>query len=202
MLITHEREKLINAIIFFSKNTDHCGKTKLIKLLFLLDFEHFKETGRSVTGQDYYAFELGPVPGSLYEEINNDIGEDLAGAIDIRPEQSYGYTRQTIVPKRDPDRDCFSKRELRILETLAKQYSTHTATQMVEVTHAESGVWDRVFADGEGKYQHIPYELALPEAELPELILEKSKEIAALKAHFETSCIEAGNEKILEARVG
>jgi hypothetical protein len=56
---------------------------------------------------------------------------------------------------------------------------------MVEVTHAENGVWDRVFADGEGKFQHIPYELALDEAELPDLILEKSKEFSAVKSHFE-----------------
>jgi hypothetical protein len=52
MLITHERDKLINAIIFFAKNTRFLGKTKLCKLLYFLDFEHFKETGRPVTGLD------------------------------------------------------------------------------------------------------------------------------------------------------
>lgn len=37
MLITHEREKLINAILFFAEHTAHFGKTKLFKLLYLLD---------------------------------------------------------------------------------------------------------------------------------------------------------------------
>lgn len=34
MIKTHEREKLINAIVFFAKNTRHCGKIKLLYLSF------------------------------------------------------------------------------------------------------------------------------------------------------------------------
>jgi hypothetical protein len=33
ILLSHEREKLINAIIFFARNTRYLGKTKLCKLL-------------------------------------------------------------------------------------------------------------------------------------------------------------------------
>lgn len=52
-------EKLINAIIYFCTNTQVCMKTKLFKLLYLLDFEHFKVTGKSVTGLEYKAWKLG-----------------------------------------------------------------------------------------------------------------------------------------------
>ena len=66
MLIDHHREKLINAIIFFLQNTKYCGKTKLFKLLYLLDFMHFRATGRSVTGMKYYAWGHGAgAAGSL-----------------------------------------------------------------------------------------------------------------------------------------
>ena len=34
MIKTHEREKLINAIVFFAANTEHCGKIKLLYLSF------------------------------------------------------------------------------------------------------------------------------------------------------------------------
>jgi hypothetical protein len=53
MLINHEREKLIQSVIYFAKNTEFCGKVKLFKLLYFLDFEHYKMTGRSVTGLKY-----------------------------------------------------------------------------------------------------------------------------------------------------
>lgn len=195
MLITHEREKLINAIIFFSKNTSQCGITKLMKLLFLLDFEHFKLTGRNVTGQSYYAYPKGPVPGEIHSELSSDFDGDLAESINITAEPAGPYIRYTVLPKRDFDESLFSKRELRIMHGLADQYRAQSAKQMVDVTHAENGVWDRVYADGEGKFQHIPYELALDEAATPDLVLEKAKEFAAVKSHFEKSevlpCAEA-----------
>ncbi|MCK4554722.1 DUF4065 domain-containing protein [Candidatus Parcubacteria bacterium] len=31
----------------------------MCKLLYNLDYTHFKETGKSVTGLDYYAWEIG-----------------------------------------------------------------------------------------------------------------------------------------------
>lgn len=184
MLITHDRERLINAIIFFAKNTNNCGITKLMKLLFLLDFDHFKLTGRNVTGQEYYAYPKGPVPGEIHAEISNDFDGDLAEAIGVQAEPIGPYTRYTVIPKREFDEGFFSKRELRILDSIATQFRNHTAKEMVDVTHAENGVWDRVFADGEGKFQPIPYELALPEADKPELILEKSKTFSAIRAHY------------------
>jgi hypothetical protein len=33
MLISRDREKLVHAIVYFARNTRHCGKTKLFKLL-------------------------------------------------------------------------------------------------------------------------------------------------------------------------
>ena len=68
MLLSHEREKLINAIIYFAKYTQYLGKIKLFKLLYLLDFEHFRMTGRSVTGLGYHAWKYGPVPIALDQE--------------------------------------------------------------------------------------------------------------------------------------
>ena len=45
MIVTHHREKLINAIIYFAEKTRYCGKTKLLKLMYFFDFTHFKQTG-------------------------------------------------------------------------------------------------------------------------------------------------------------
>ena len=82
MKLSPEREKLINAIIFFCTNTERCYKLKLMKLLYYLDFWHFKETGRPVTNQIYKAWKMGPVPQQIYKELSpeklpTDIGEFL-----------------------------------------------------------------------------------------------------------------------------
>ena len=77
-----EKYKLFNAIIFFLKNTKNCYKYKLLKLLYFLDFEHYRETGKSVTGLNYYAWEKGPVPKDIYKCIEEpELLDDLSDFI-------------------------------------------------------------------------------------------------------------------------
>jgi uncharacterized phage-associated protein len=78
------RSRIRNAVLFFAKNTEACGKIKLFKLLYLLDFEHFKLTGKSVTGFEYEAWKFGPVPVDLMQEWEV-LGEDLSAVVDIVP---------------------------------------------------------------------------------------------------------------------
>lgn len=70
MLTNHERQKLVEAVLYFATNVKKLGKVKLFKLLYFLDFEHFRDTGRSVTGMDYVAWKMGPVPEVLYSELS------------------------------------------------------------------------------------------------------------------------------------
>ena len=71
MLVTRHREKLLNALIYFSENVMNPSKTKYYKLLNYLDFMHFQRTGRSVTGLDYFAYPRGPLPKALSKEWDN-----------------------------------------------------------------------------------------------------------------------------------
>lgn len=82
MLIARSRQKLIQAAVYFASNTQGCGKVKLFKLLYLLDFAHFRETGWSVTGLDYVAWKLGPVPVELAQEWDQ-LDPDIAASIEI-----------------------------------------------------------------------------------------------------------------------
>ena len=77
-----ERKKLLEAMVFFLKNTKHCGAVKLFKLLYFLDMLHYRETGRPVTGLIYKALPYGPVPTDLYEEFSAP-QRDLSGTIAI-----------------------------------------------------------------------------------------------------------------------
>ena len=160
MLISHNREKLINAAIYFADNTQHCGKIKLIKLLYLLDFEHYRQTGVSVTGLEYRAMKMGPVPMALFEEWEA-LEPDFAEAVDIVPEQVIHYVRETVRPKRAFDDSHFSRRELRLLAQLAERFRQDYSQPMINVTHAERGPWDAIWDNGRGNLERIPYSLAI-----------------------------------------
>lgn len=158
------RNRLVNAIIFFADNTKFCGKIKLFKLLYLLDFEHFRQTGKSVTGGDYQAWKFGPVPIDLMEEWE-ELNDDLAGLVSIIPEQVLDYTRQKVVVKDGVsfDEEEFTPRQLRIMNNLVSRYKETLSPKMIDVTHEQNGAWDKIWSDGKGAHKPIPYELSIKE---------------------------------------
>lgn len=159
------RNRLINAVVYFAQNTQHtqhCGKIKLFKLLYLLDFEHFKQTGKSVTGFDYQAWKFGPVPIDLMEEWE-EFGGDLRQRVRIVEEKVYDYNRQTVRVNEGVvfDAGHFSSRQLRIMEAVAAKYRDTFSPEMIDVTHEQNGAWEKVWQGGAGAHRPIPYELAV-----------------------------------------
>lgn len=156
------RQKLINAIVFFAFNTQFCGKIKLFKLLYLMDFEHFSQTGKSITGFEYQAWKFGPVPTDLMEEWE-EFGQDLAHAVHIIEEKVIDYERQAVkvndgVEFKD---EQFTPRQLGIMQLLANKYRKTYSPKMIDVTHEQNGAWDKVWQNGLGSKKSIPYTLAL-----------------------------------------
>lgn len=178
------RKRLINAVLFFAKSTNYCGKIKLFKLLYLLDFEHFRQTGKSVTGYDYQAWKFGPVPVDLMEEWEQ-LDPDLSKVIQIVPEQVVNYTRFSVVANEDAifDDSEFSDRQLRIMAELVDKYRDTKSETMIDVTHAQNGAWDKVWQDGKGAHQPIPYALGIADdAPDKQILLEVAKELAMHEA--------------------
>lgn len=164
MFVNRHREKLINAIVFFVKNTKHCHTLKLFKLLNFLDFEHFRQTGRSVTGLHYNAFPQGPVPAELWQEITHGPKSDLAGALsvnNVRNDLTDQVLRRDLIARTSFDKKHFSKRELQIMERIAELFRDVRADDMSAVSHARGLPWGKVYQGGKGSGRPIPYELAI-----------------------------------------
>jgi uncharacterized phage-associated protein len=164
MLISRNREKLINVVVYFASNTQHCGKVKLFQLLYLLDFAHFRETGRSVTGLDYRAWKVGPVPFQLMQEWD-ELESDMARAVDIVPEGVIDFIRERVVPKVAFDDSLFTRRELRLMQEISTNFTSELTKPLVGFTQEERRPWDRIWDSGRGNNESIPYTLALPDSD-------------------------------------
>jgi len=161
MHIDHSREKLIQSVIFFSKNVRKLGKIKLFKILYFLDFMHFKETGRSVTGLEYFAWKMGPVPVTLFEEIDAP-AIDWQGKVEFKEIPIRGGKKMlTVTAQSEFDQSHFSKRELRLLNSLAEEFRDLSAEEMIEKTHLENSPWHKVWAVENSPQNKIPYDYAL-----------------------------------------
>lgn len=165
MIANYNRTKLINVILFFAKNTNFCGVTKLFKLLYFLDFGHYQDTGRSVTGLEYFAWKMGPVPVTLYEEIECP-DPDIAEKVTFEPVKTkFEKPMMLASAKAEFDPSHFSKREIRLLKMLAKQYKNSKSDEMIEATHLENLPWNQVYNIENKRQEKIPYEYALRKAE-------------------------------------
>lgn len=189
------RNRLVNSVVFFAGNVRFCGKIKLFKLLYLLDFEHFRQTGKSVTGVEYQAWKFGPVPIELMEEWE-EMDEDLARVIHIEPQKVIDHTRFNVVvnPGVQFDPDDFTPRQLRIMEELVARFHEDYSGKMIDVTHEQNGAWDKVWQNGEGAHKVIPYELAvsddIPEREeLLAVAHERAMYLSALQAARNTAML-------------
>lgn len=182
MLIDHDREKLINAIIYFANNTRQLGKVKLYKLLYLLDFEHYRDVGRSVTGLDYFAWPKGPVPVALHNEFEKP-ASDLTEKVEVTSSRWDRGVALTFTPRADFDASLFSKRELKLLDRLATEFQITLSEDMIERTHLENEPWDKVFNAQGNRQKVIPYDLAARAQEAEEMV-RISLESAEIRNNF------------------
>ena len=180
-MIDDSREKLINMMIFFLKNTKHCGKTKLFKLLSFSDFLHFKKAGRSISGLEYYAWDKGPVPKQLVEEFKNP-PKDLSDCFYI-PRQ---WGDQNIKSKKRFYDGCFSPREVSVLELIADIHKEANSKNMVEMSHLKNQPWYTTY-NNVGKNAKIDYFSALDDTEesLPKhIVQERIEDMEMMKKIF------------------
>jgi uncharacterized phage-associated protein len=162
MFISRNREKLINAIIYFLRETNHCHTLKLFKLLNFSDFEHFRQTGRTIFSLDYRALPKGPVPTDLLEEMKHGGSKDLKAAINIievKDQITGEIKRRDLKPRATFDKKWFTPRELKILARIAELFRDLKADDMSEFSHKSKKPWATVFDNGKGQGHVIPPEL-------------------------------------------
>jgi len=165
MFVSRDREKLLNAIIYFLGATNHCHTLKLFKLLNFADFEHFRQTGRTIFKLDYKALPMGPVPTKLYEEIKSGGGADLKSAVSlvqVKDDINDALLRRDLKARSKFDKQYFSKRELKIIELVAEFFRDLKAADMSEFSHRKGEPWRKVYGEkGQGSGKLIPPELSL-----------------------------------------
>jgi len=177
------RSKLLNAVLFFSSNTKRVNLGKLSKLLYFLDFMHFREMGYPSIGLEYYTFERGPVPRDFWIEIRDaKVPQDFKGKIGlIRRTDDFApsYKEVEVHALEKPDLSVFTPREIKILEKLAFIYKDASASDMSEVTHLSKEPWDMTIKK-KGRNKPIDYLLSIDEKSP---VLDDAAD--SLKEHFE-----------------
>ncbi len=139
MAITnYSEEKLQQTILYFLEhiNNVHLGRTKLMKLLYFVDFNHFETHGKSVTGATYRKLPHGPYPDKVEKVIEK---MEKSGLVREVKTNHKGYAQHRLITlngKFDPAK--FTGAELQTLERVAADWANATAAQIEAATHREA----------------------------------------------------------------
>jgi len=154
------------------------GATKLNKILFYADFQHYAKHGKSITGQEYMRLGKGPVPRHLVPVLNRLVQEHHL----VVREAPYGASRQKRpIALRSADVSGFNGEEIATVDSVIARFWGMSATEVSEKSHEFNG-WKLA-----PNRETIPYDMALlvdcePSREDHAFALELGREYAAARA--------------------
>ena len=133
---TPDFRKFAEMVVFFTEKLEP-WKTKMNKLLFYADFTMHKQTGFSMSGVQYRAIPMGPVPNNF-----NSIFEYLANKDEVDIFYSNfadGGTGEQFKPnaKKIFNEKLFNEIEIEILNAVAERFKNTSTSKIIEISHKE-----------------------------------------------------------------
>jgi uncharacterized phage-associated protein len=127
-----DEEKAKQLILYLASKVD-IGMTKLMKLLYLIDFTAYEKKGKAITNDTYEHWALGPVPKSIWTNFSLMMS-GLVKKVD-EPRTTGKYER--IVPQVEPDLSAFTSAECEIIVSVINDYGHKFQRELVEMVHEE-----------------------------------------------------------------
>lgn len=137
MYTSDQIDKIGNSIIYISSNIKEISKTKLLKLLYLLDEISIKKSGIPFLNLEYRVWKLGPVASDVFVELSSS-SSFLKNYI-IRETSPEGHS--FISPKKEFSDDEFSQNELDLLEFIVNKFKYATVQKLISITHCKQSPW-------------------------------------------------------------
>jgi uncharacterized phage-associated protein len=130
-----EAATIVESLHYILSKVKKAGKIKLIKLIYLADKYHLLHYGRTVTNDDYYAMDFGPVGTTVKDVLSLD-KEMLA--------KDYKYITKLIgnrkgdfiaVTSAHPNYDHLSETDREALDFVIEKFGNMTGKQLTNYTH-------------------------------------------------------------------
>lgn len=131
-------DKTCNILIHTIHNSDqnYNDKLKLNKILFFVDFYHYKCHAKSVTGMPYRAIPYGPAP-TCYDNIFSYL--EYNDCIKSKWVKEKNLARELFESDRKFDKSLFSSEEFKTISFVINKFKDTSTWDIVDLTHEEKG---------------------------------------------------------------
>lgn len=131
-------EKLGNTLIYFAQpgKVSELSKTKILKLLFLLEEKSIATYGVPFLGFNFELWQFGPVEKNVYVELS----EDLPTLGQYIRKVNYDDFYEANQPFNDHE---FSQIDIELMDEIVAFARHKTAEDLVEFTHSKNSLWKK-----------------------------------------------------------
>lgn len=137
-LSEESRRKLGNIMIYIAQNSVRPCKTKVLKLIYLMEEQWVLATHTPFTGLPFEVWQHGPVEKDVFVELSDGFAL-LKEYVSMKAHVERPYMQAL----KDFDEDEFSDNELRMMKQVMEKYGNMTAKELVTLTHKVGSLWHR-----------------------------------------------------------
>ena len=137
-ITSQQLNKLGNTLVYLANNVSELNKTKILKLLYILEEKAIKKFGYPFFGFDFQLWKFGPVLKDVYIDLSEDSPQLLKGYIQKDPLDS-----SIFIPVTDFIDDEFSDNDIFLMDSIVKFAKNKTAKDLVNFTHDENSLWKK-----------------------------------------------------------
>lgn len=129
-------DKIGNTIVYLTSHIDKVSKTKLLKLIYILDEISIKTNGLPFLNLEYKVWKFGPVANDIFVELSSSPSL-LKGFIQTEILNGHSY----IKPAKNFEDDEFTLMEMDLLDYVVKNFGDVDADKLISLTHRKKSPW-------------------------------------------------------------
>lgn len=125
-------DKIGNTAIYLSQKIERLSKTKLLKLLYILDEISIVKSGIPFLNLSYKVWKFGPVSDEIFVDLSSEI-KLLANYI----KREDGYIKAV----REFNDDEFSDNDIELMEHVISRFGKAHSRELIKYTHRANAPW-------------------------------------------------------------
>jgi len=137
MYTVEQINKVGNSLIYLADRVKAPSKTKLIKLIYILEEISIKKYGIPFFNLDYKVWKFGPVANAVYVELSSS--PSMLKEFITRDLSDEGNTYIKGIKSFSDDE--FTNNDIELLEYVVDKFGESTAKELIEVTHHKESPW-------------------------------------------------------------
>jgi uncharacterized phage-associated protein len=140
----NQLEKIGNTVVYLSQKIPHLSKTKLLKLLYILDEISIKKSGLPFLNLKYKVWKFGPVSEELFIDLSSET-KLLEDYIEKNNDDGVNY----ICPIVDFIDDEFSDNDIDLMDFIIEKFGNKSAKELIAYTHRVNSPWYNTAKDND-----------------------------------------------------